>query len=83
MRTFRDSQFLTLRSLSNVSGIPPRTLRRRINDGSHPLPAFRVGRRGKFLVSFSEFCLWIEKFRVRPGPSPRGKVCGEVSSGNG
>lgn len=56
-------RLLSLRSLSNYSGLSPRTLRDHLHNPICPLPHFRVG--GKILIRQSEFNRWIEHFRAR------------------
>jgi hypothetical protein len=61
-----DSDFASLRALSRISTLSVQTLRRRINDSTDPLPAYRVGRRGKLLVKLSEFRRWMNALKVQP-----------------
>jgi excisionase family DNA binding protein len=55
--------YLSLRALSDYSGLSVRTLRAYLDDPRNPLPCYRPG--GKVLVRRSEFDEWIARFRRR------------------
>ena len=54
--------YLSLRSLAEVSGLSVRTLRGYLTDPIGPLPHFRTA--GKILVKRTDFDEWIERFKV-------------------
>jgi excisionase family DNA binding protein len=54
--------YLSLRTLSQYSGISLRSLRRALSDRRHPLPHYRPGGR-KVLVRRSEFDRWMRQFK--------------------
>jgi hypothetical protein len=43
----------------------------REHDSTDPLPAYRLGRRGKLLVKLSEFRRWMNTLKVQPTTAPR------------
>ncbi len=53
--------YLSLKALSDYSGLSVRTLRKALADPAHPLPHYRL--EGKVLVRRSEFDGWMAQFR--------------------
>jgi hypothetical protein len=53
--------WLSLRALATYSGLAVRTLRKHLDDPTHPLPHYRVG--GKFLVRRGEYDAWVFRYR--------------------
>ena len=53
--------YLSLKALSEYSGLSIRTLRGYLTDPAHPLPCYRVC--GRVLVRRSEFDQWIARYR--------------------
>ena len=59
--------YMDLKALSAYSTMSIRTLRRHLEDVSHPLPCFRPGK--KVLVKRSVFDQWLNQFESRGRPS--------------
>ena len=59
--------YMDLKTLSAYSTMSIRTLRRHLEDVTHPLPCFRPGR--KVLVKRSVFDQWLSQFENRGRPS--------------
>jgi hypothetical protein len=53
--------WLSLRALATYSGLAVRTLRKHLDDPTHPLPHYRVG--GKILVRRGEYDAWALQYR--------------------
>ncbi len=62
-----DAGYLSLVDLAKYSAMSTRTLRRHLEDTTHPLPAYRIG--GKVLIKRSEYDEWAAEFRTRGRPS--------------
>jgi hypothetical protein len=58
--------FLSLRALSDYSGLSTRTLRNHLLAPGHPLPYYRIG--GKIIVRTSEYDAWAARYRHLGSP---------------
>lgn len=70
--------YLSLRSLTDYSGLSVRKLRSLLTDVRRPLPHYRIG--GKILVRRSEFDVWIEAY-ARQGSVDVDKIVSDVLAG--
>ena len=71
-------KYLSLKALSQYSGLSVRNLRRYLTNAAHPLPHYRVG--GKLLVKRSEFDDWMRGFRSAERPRLDGIVADVLRS---
>jgi hypothetical protein len=62
-----DDGYMDLKTLAAYSAMSIRSLRRHLEDVSHPLPCYRIG--GKIVVRQSQFDQWVQQFESRGRPS--------------
>jgi len=72
-------RYLTIKQLSEYSGLSVRTIRNLLKDRENPIPCFRPGGR-KILISRPEFNKWMKTRRVKEAKVTKATVGSIVDS---
>ena len=59
-------QYLTLKQVSEMAGVSPKTVNDWLHHTDHPLPFYRTGKVKGIRVREDELDEWLEQFRVYP-----------------